>query len=304
MTKLDTFASSRDVPWHTMGTSVDGVMNAQQAIEAGGLDWNVYLDNAYRLVDGTPEQVSGRYWVTRDADNKILGHVAERYKPFQNREAFQFIDNLIDSGEANFDSVGSYRGGRVVFLTARLPQEILVGGEDPHDLYLLMRTSHDASHAVGVYLTPVRRYCTNVLTLAVHGARYRWTVRHTSTMNGKLAEARDTLQLSVKYAEEFASLGDKLMHIKVNDDKARKVFEQVIPQRPKTEETLDDMMKVLETSTTNGYRGTAWGAINALTEYYEHYREHTQREAQFINTTEGIIHRYRNAATQRLLALQ
>lgn len=304
--EVESMFSAREVPWHfnwTKGSTqiTSDVQTAEQAIVAAGLDWEVELRDVYTDSANGPMLIPDVHAVTRDKDEKVLGIVRSRYSPFQNREAFGFTDHMVDSGDAKYETAGSLKGGRVVFLTMKVPNDILVGGEDRHEQYILLRTSHDGTKAISVYIVMIRVVCMNTLTLAVNGAQYKWSMPHVGDLQGKVQEARETLQMTFKYSEEFADLGEKLIHTKMSDDKFHRVLTTIIPQRPRTEQTIENIVEMYKTSKYNGFQGTAWGGLNAITEYYEHGRAGLEDEASLINTTDGFIHKYRNQAAQLLL---
>ena len=58
----------------------------------------------------------------------MLGIVGERYRIVQNREAFQFVDQLLGSS-LHFETAGSLGGGRRVWVLATLPEHVKVGGD-------------------------------------------------------------------------------------------------------------------------------------------------------------------------------
>lgn len=293
----------RGLPWHGLGNGVQGARTAKQAIVDAGLDWEVELRKVYAANDkGSKVLVPGHHAVVRTSDETVFGMVKSRYTPFQNREAFEFADNLVDSDEAKYDTAGALRGGRVVFLSMEVPDSIMVGGEDAHNMYILLRTSHDGTTAIGVYVTMIRAVCMNTVTLATKTAQYRWAMPHVSTLQGKLQEARDTLELSFSYADEFSKMAEELMRTKVTDDRAVDILTEVLPHRPKTDEKIDEIMQCLRTSERNGYHGTGWGLINALTEYHQHWREGIQPEATFFNVMDGEIRKWRNTAAEMILA--
>ena len=302
--EVETMFSAREVPWHGLGTVTDDVLTAKEAIVAGGLDWDVELRKMYV---GTPRDtkvlVPGANAVVRTSDDSVLGLVKSRYVLFQNREAFSFADSLVDSGEAKYETAGSLRKGAVVFLTMKVPDQIMIAGEDAHDLYIVLRTSHDGSKAISVMVTPIRVVCMNTMTLAAGAARQKWSMPHVSTLDGKLQEARETIKMTFSYVDEFVRMGDQLVATKITDDQLYAVLNDSLPKRPKTEERIDFMMDLYRTSETNGFTGTGWGGLNAVTEYDDHYRETSSQEAVFSNIMDGEIARVRNNVARRLLAV-
>lgn len=297
----------RTTPWDGLGTKFQTpVKTAREAIIDGGLDWTVEPRSIFVSLPGGDkrQKISGRKAIVRSSDNAVLGLVSDLYQTFQNVEAFEFADSIVDSGEAKYESTFQMRHGKVIGLTMRVPDHIMVGGEDAHDLYIVLRTSHDGSKAISVYVTPIRVRCMNQMAIATSRAKHRWSMQHTTRLQGKLQEARETLKLSFKYSEEFAKIGEELMGVKVTDDQFHDIIEDLLPDRPRTEEVIDSIMGLYRESPTNGYTGTAWGGMNAITEYFDHGRKTRSQEAEFNAIMDGGIAILRTKAANRLLELR
>lgn len=297
--------TKRQLPWEQLGVEIPDVATAAEAMKIAELDWTVSKRQlGYRSAAGSHYiKIPDRYAIVRDSDDQWLGTVGSHYVEFQNRDAFTFFDNLVDSGEAKYINAGQQRKGAVIFLVAKLPEGVAIGGEDPHDLYLLLRTSHDGSKAISVYVTPIRVMCTNVLSLATYGVnvKQKWSVQHVSTIQGRLQEARDTLKLTFKYSDEFKKLGDKLLKTKITEDKVELLLDQVIPNRPRKPKIVDQIKSIYNESPTVGYQGTAWGALNAISEYFDHHRSTRSPEAIFTSVIDGQGAIIRNRAAALLL---
>jgi phage/plasmid-like protein (TIGR03299 family) len=315
--EVESLFSARQVPWHSLGTVLTDVATAKEAIAAGGLDWTVKLAPLYAQVTTTTADddvnakgvsvdyslVEDRHAVVRSSDGKSLGVVGSHYVPFQNVDAFQFMDNLVDSGDAKYETAGSLRGGKIVFLTCHVPKDILIGGEDRHKLYLLLRTSHDGTKAISVYVTVIRVVCMNTLTLATHvrNVKHKWSVTHVSTVHGRIAEARDSLSMTFKYTSEFEKMGNRLLKVKITDAEFDQLLDRVLPNRPKTQEVKAAITTVYRESPTVRYPGTGWGALNSIGEYFDWHRRSGSHEAKLINTIDGVGAKTRNAAAALLL---
>jgi phage/plasmid-like protein (TIGR03299 family) len=297
---VETMFSAREVPWHGLGTVTDNVLTAKEAIVAAGLDWTVEKEQCMR--NGKP--VPNKFWNVRSSDDVAWGPVSAEFKNLQNVEAFEFADNIVDDSGAKYETAGALRGGRVVFMTMKLGKSILVAGEDKHDFYLVLRMGHDGAMAITVEVTPIRIVCTNTMKLAMRQAIQRWSIRHTTSMEGKLAAARESLKLSWNYADEFAALGDNLVDVKVTDDDLVKLLQDVMPNRPTTDERIAAVLDNFKNSPNiQNFTGTAWGALNAFTEFTDHGRETRSQEAIFHNIMNGEIATQRDKLTQGLLAL-
>lgn len=270
------YSTQRGVPWHKLGTAVDGLQTAADALVKGGLDWTVD-QVGIQTVDGTliPGKVANR----RTSDGSILGVVGNGYTVIQNADAFAFADSIVDDGGAKYETAGSLRGGQVVFLSMELPRHIKVDGDDsPIDTFLMLTNTHNGFAAMQAVITPVRVVCANTLAQALHGARDRFTLRHTKNAMDRIGAAREALRLSFAYLDTFETIANELVRKDVTEKDARRILAKVFPvpvdatdeQREhsafakalanwKRSETIDDAIRM-----------TGWGLYNAVAEYVDH----------------------------------
>lgn len=299
---VETMFSAREVPWHGLGTVTEDALTAKDALVAAGLDWDVELADAQAVIHGATVTVPNSRVTYRSTDGQILGaHVGSTYQVVQNRDAFAFLDTLTGQ-DLKFETAGSLRNGKVVFMTTYIPENILIGGEDAVRMYLFLRNSHDGSTKLGCYPTPIRVVCENTSNMAVAGAKNYWEMRHNNTLQGRIQEARDTMQLTFAYTEKFKALGEKLIATKITEADFKNVLESVIPVRPKSDETIADIIAVYNDSQTNGYKGTGWGAVNAVTEYFDHVKAIRSEEARLLSLLGGQAFAVVNKVTELISA--
>ena len=109
-----------------------------EALDKSGLGWAVAT--APVLVERQPawtlagrerpaqlERAQGYKATLRSDTGALLGIVGADYELLDNREAFRFLDELIGS-RLHFETAGSLWGGRRVWVLARLPEWVEVGG--------------------------------------------------------------------------------------------------------------------------------------------------------------------------------
>lgn len=291
------------LPWQGIGTDVSATTSIEEALHEAHLDWTVSKEPSYRLrKDGTYVQAPGQFFMVRTTDEMVLGNVKAPYVPFQNVEAFQFANLLLKDGAKPVTAM-PLRDGRVIALTFQMPKDMLVGGEDRHNLFVVISSSHDGSRAINAMVTPIRVRCMNTLILAGHQATHSWSLHHTGTLQGRIQEATETLQLSYKYGDDFMAQAEKLLGTTISDRKFGTILDEVVPATAKVDETLETIKSLYKSSTHNGYNGTAWGALNAVTEFYDHHRNTRSQEALFYQVTRGKVASIRQDLTNRLLAL-
>ena len=270
------FTVARNTPWHGMGESVATAPTSEEAIKLAGLDWDVLQQPSFITIDNQPVK-TGDIINYRSSDKSILGTVKERYRVVQNREAFEFTDAIIGSGDAQYETAGSLYGGKVVWMLAKLPSDTVLG--DKMDRYLLFSNSHDGSRAVTVTPTTIRVWCSNTLNMALKKAKRKWTFVHKGDMESKLDEARKSLILADNYNNEFKKNAEVLAMKKIAPEQARKIIDGMfpLPEEDMGKTKLDHMITLRENfikcynaDDIVDYKGTAWGMINAFSDMIYH----------------------------------
>lgn len=282
------FVSARESAWHRLGTVTDGAMTAEEAMRLAALDnWNVRLlplTATELTADGaTPVEVPQHFATARTHPKagitETLGVVGSDYHPVQNEEHAEFLNLLADESGAHFETAGSLKNGRQVFLTMKMPQSLTIGGHDEVDLYIAAFNSHDGSAAFRIVVTPVRVVCANTQRAAIQGARSSFVVRHTAGAKGRIAQARSALGLTFRYAEEFERAAQRMIEAEMTLSELRSVVDELWPvresdsARAKTNQrqrwgAVSNLFEHAETQA--GIRGTRWAGYNALTEYANH----------------------------------
>lgn len=279
--------SVRQVPWHKLGVIVENAPTAQEAIKLAGLDWRV---NSHPISFGTADgfniqhtDIKGYKALVRGDNQKVMSVMTESYHPLQNEDAFKFFNPFIDSGLASFETAGSLKEGKVVWILANLNKApIDVGGGDLVNKYLLLSNSHDGSMAVRVGFTPVRVVCRNTLAGSISNSDSKLIrVRHSSNVAQKVEDLRQIVNAIDAKFEATADQYKKLANTSINKSDLEKYVEIVFETRPngnEREQSRDKKMKEIITRLfENGAgqhlksaRGTYWGAYNAVTEYLSH----------------------------------
>ena len=163
------FSANRIKPWHGIGIVIDNPLTSEDAIVAGGLDWNVVQEPIFKE-NGV--RVPGYFANVRDSDGAILGVVTNKYSIVQNKDAFAFTDSLVEEG-LTYETAGVLRGGKQIWLLAKMPETMIL--DDKLEPYVCFTNTHDGTGAVRVCMTPTRVCCANTLNLALSTAKRSWS---------------------------------------------------------------------------------------------------------------------------------
>jgi phage/plasmid-like protein (TIGR03299 family) len=274
------FYGSRNPAWHNLGTVLDGQLTSAEALVQAGLDWLVDLESL-QSTDGivVPDAfVTCRLDLACDDKRRFLGVVGTRYNPIQNSEAFRLADALIGEGGARFETAGSLKNGRIVWMLAELPESQKIV-DDTLKSYLLLRTSHDGTASLECLLTSIRVVCHNTLTAALRATKNRVKVRHTASAKVNIDEARRILGLAKDHFEEHANRLNQLAAVKVDDRFAKAFSAALYPDaenrnNTRAQNARRDILGLFHGGQAGANQeatnGTAYGLLNAMTEYLDH----------------------------------
>jgi phage/plasmid-like protein (TIGR03299 family) len=285
------FVSAREHAWHRLGVVLPGTFDAAQAMEHAKLGgWNVRKEalQTVAVIDDhgvspslpVPDQFATVRTNPVTGGTDVLGVVGAGYLPIQNEAHAALLDSVVDESGAHFETAGSLRGGRSVFLSMKLPNTMQVGGIDPVDLYLIALNSHDGTSAFRLMVAPVRVVCANTQALAVRRAQSTFSIRHTSGAHGHIAQAREALGLTFKFAEAFQAEADRMIAQSITDDQFMGIVGKLwdapastsARSRTISENRTGTLRQLFRASDTNeAIRGTRWAAYQAVTEYTDHF---------------------------------
>ena len=269
-----TFALAERAPqWYNMGERVPEGSTTQDMLDIAHLsNWGVKLDE---LVTSGRSHVE-RFEVNRtnpfDGLKDTLGIVGSRYRVFQNEELFAFGDNLLHGGE--WEAAGAIKNGTVVFGAMKLNGDLYLGHDDAVERHLLLYTSHDGSSNISASIVALRMRCTNSLNLALRSAKQTFKVRHSSSMEGRVAEAREVLGLANVYFDEFSAEMNKLIDAQITLDEAVDIVKRVYPEPEadkkgaltRWDNKIDDIVGIYNSESCENVYGTRYGIMNAMTE--------------------------------------
>jgi len=270
-------------PWWDQGYQVeDHFQTSREILTNALLDWEVEQNPVYfswvdenHLVHQVqiPDQVANVR-----ADNKnFLGIVSKRYKVVNNWEAFDFVDCLHQDGIMKYESAGSLKGGKVVWMLAKMPQEFEVVAGDKLEQYILFTTAHDGTRAVRVLPTSVRVVCWNTLSLATANESKGLSIRHKGNIKDKLDDARKVIMNVQQKFDGFHQTARKMTEVSFDMDRMKILVELLIPKENGKNDTRRvkarrSILNAFKSHRQNlpGMRDTAWAAFNAVTEHVDH----------------------------------
>lgn len=228
----------------------------------------------------TPDQfrtVDDKHVLFRSDTGAPLGVVSDAYKVVQPMEVLEFFRDWAAQGGLTIESAGVLFGGKRYFATAKLADAVSIdGGRDTVVPYALLSTSADGSLATECRWTTVRTVCNNTLTMARKGAA-AFKVSHRSVF-----VADDARAVVESAHEEFGAfmtaaryLATTKMTVKDAEDMTLQLLMRTNEEVTRASAGFNRIMGLFngegKGSNFETAHDTAWGWLNAVTEYADHH---------------------------------
>ena len=217
--------------WHGLGQLIPGgISDVEDVIRLGHLDVPVVsVPVPDFTVPGLPGKfpAPGEFILANGDTGEFWGTVGKVHKNVDVRTSFAFMQNLVDDGSVTWESAGLMGAGRRVFISCKLPGHITIdagGVNDTTELFLVVQDARDGSTSYKAMVTPWRPVCQNTNRFALRDAASTVKLRHTTGLPGRMEQARATLGMTVKYADEFAAEGSALVRARTSTAQAEELL--------------------------------------------------------------------------------
>jgi phage/plasmid-like protein (TIGR03299 family) len=294
----DTMVTTRTAPWFKLGRIVE-TLSADEALTLGGLDFTVSARDLAFSPEGAHDgsswtEAPHRKMIVRDDSGEPFDVVSADYPVMQYAESFRLVEDL----EPTFVAAGVLKSGRQGFMVCTVPGlkelNVLENG-DPHEMYVVVRTSHDRTRKIEICVMPLRLKCMNQLGLASFSkdAPQKWTIAHTPNMGEKLAQAKKSLANTAAYALELQRMAQRLEAIELTHEAATPVLQRVLKDTPTRDDKVTSILSLWGDEDTNGHPETGWGLVNAVSEYFDWQRAGGTPESRFTAVLDGFGQTYK-----------
>lgn len=276
---VDDMVYKGDVPWHGIGTPIQPNTTAHEALILCKMDWIVNKSSLFvpALSDaGGFVDVPGFVALQRSDNGNILGVTTDRYVPLQNTDLANVVEGFLNTGNAQIESAGSLKSGKIVWYLLDLDSAQEVTSEDGVKLYAVLSNGHDGKRAVRVGYTPIRIVCSNTLAMSESSHLTR-TIRvtHRGDVVGGMKAIVDSMDLANQTFKATVEQYRKLTATNINQNDVRKYVEKVLGLDAEQSTRAKNIISLVEYKALHGigneqHAGTAWAAYNAITEYLSH----------------------------------
>ncbi|ARK40493.1 DUF932 domain-containing protein [Burkholderia pseudomallei] len=276
-------------PWHGLGNKLAPKQPLEVWARAAGMDWRIEEAEVRFVAAGNrslgsihafPEQK-----VLYRSDTKLpLSVVSARYQVVQPSEILEFYRDLTEVGGFQLETAGVLKEGRKLWALARTGQSATLKAKDQVNGYLLLATACDGTLATTAQFTSVRVVCNNTLQIALGDSTNAVKVPHRSQFDAQAVKRQ--LGIAISSWDAFMARTKALAERKVSDSTAETFLRRVLTYsttNPADREAVavnERAIKAVGQLYTGRGKGadlasasgTAWGLLNAVTEYVDHHR--------------------------------
>lgn len=311
--QIETMAFTGATPWHGLGNHLTEQQPIQIWLKEAGMDWTIEQSDVLFNADNRALHIRPY------ADSKVLFRsdslaplsvVSNRYKVVQPHEVLNFYKDLVSVGGFELETAGVLKGGRKLWALAKTGQEARIKGNDRIKAYLLLATSCDGTLCTTAQFTSVRVVCNNTLQMATRNSTGAVKVPHSTQFDPM--QVKEALGLGFSNWDTFIHDLKQLSQRSVSQEEADAYLRSVLNEPAFSEENAGSkaFQKVNSLYLGEGMgadytaaNGTAWGLVNAVTEYVDHHRRARNQDNRLDSAWFGVGAQLKQTALAQALTL-
>lgn len=289
------------VPWHALGTPMTEDQPLEVWAEQAGMTWTPEEAPAlyYDPVTEEVEAFEGRKIILRSDTRQALCMVGSGFQIVKPLDIIDTMGKVLELGGYRMETAGCLFGGKRFFATAKIDRSLTLAGRDYIEGYVLLATALDGTMATTGVVSTLRTVCNNTLTANLSSADQDRVpyIKIPHNIEFDQNYLLEQLGLIDGAWSRFTDEAEALASRKVTDADAMNWLINVLGDPNKS---MDDqpnqtaMKKVIQLFKGDGKgsdltsaAGTAWGLVNALTEFADHHRQTKTADARFDSAQFG-----------------
>jgi len=295
-------AEGTDAAWHKLGQVILPTDDRATKLRKAGLLYTVekapmyYRPACDKPADGQPapkaRQYSDRVAQYRSDTGADLGIVSPTFQTVQPAEALDFFEVWAKEGGATIETLFALHGGRVYGGLAAIGKAVAIEG-DVLKPYVYWSTACDGTRNTKIKNTAIRVVCANTDAMT-RGDKAQYSLSHRSKYDPKAA--REHVEKALEQFGAYCQMVRSLARVKVDSVKAAGLTEVLVgpAKTPKGREStaFASIMALFQGSAKGSdlvtAKGTAWGYLNAVTDYVDHHARATSSDNRFDSAQDGI----------------
>ncbi|MGH8643220.1 MAG: DUF932 domain-containing protein [Gammaproteobacteria bacterium] len=314
--EINSMAYTGAKPWHGLGFQLPANASVDVWVHSAGMQWKICEAPLEFLADTGPSAPYVTYEGTkvlyRSDTLAPLSVVSSGYHLVQPSQVLEFFRDLVQTQGYELETAGCLKGGRRFWALARMQEVIELPGRDSVEGYLLLATSCDGTLATSVIPTSIRVVCANTLHATLHGAEGGVRIAHSRVFDADQVKAR--LNVARGQWRDYVQLMELMARKKVTATEAVRFFELALggveanqgePVMFKRKRALAAVQKLYagagKGAQLEAANGTAWGLVNAVTEFVDYGRKTRSEDGRLSSAWFGAGARIKQQALEQCI---
>ncbi|WP_041939203.1 MULTISPECIES: DUF932 domain-containing protein [Frankia] len=305
----------REPAWHGLGNVLtERPKTWDEARQAGGFAWDPILVPSFGYrgvhvptgktvwepgpdVDGEITRSPDYLRCIRSDTGLELSHPRDTWTLIDHAEMGEIVEAFLGMENVQYETGGVLEKGRAVWALIKLDEPIALPGDNSLTLpYFLLRNRHDGNGSCSVSHTPVRVVCANTWKVSEMTDEANGTVfsfRHNEKWRDRLEEAKQAIKGVRKQFTLYQEIAERLLDMTVTEKQQQMFVNDFIPtptgatsdrQMRNIERTRAEVRNILASPTTAPVAHTAYGLVQAASEWDEHVRRSNTPESRFARS--------------------
>ncbi len=307
------YRGDHGLPWHGLGQEVpaEDLHNTDAWLKHAHMEWRANRSRV-RYGEGPQQRIYEGAHVLFRSDNKHpLGIVSPSYKTVQPKDLVDTFRGVLREGGLELSSVGVLFQGARFFCTAKIGEASPVSQRDRIGAYILGVSSLDGSLKTSFRRSSTRVVCNNTLRMAFAEGPAELTISHRSHYDP--AAVRAFMGLNTAAWDSFRHTITRLANKAIDTEATEVVLQGLFGGEKKDADKVREsagfktVLRLFQGdgkgAKMDGVFGTAWGLLNAVTEYADHHVRAQSDENRFAASQFGAGAQLKAAALDALVAL-
>ncbi len=314
ITKKFEMAYVGEKPWHGLGQQLTEGASIDEWKHQAGMAWEIKSTPVLYADDQGVVSFPGRQALYRGDTRQPLAVVSDTYQVVQPGEILEFFRDLVAVDGMSLHTAGTLFGGRRFWALASMDLAASIGAsKDQVKGYVLLISSCDGSLTTIGKFTAIRVVCNNTATMALsQDQETEIRVPHSTRFRPELVKER--LAAGHTQFRQFVDAAQQLSRVKTSEQLASEFIAKLLHDT-KTIYT-EDATKTRQHQTIMqlyqgagkgaqlpGVKGTAWGLVNAVTEFVDHHARVKTPDARLESAWTGRGDKLKTEALHRALEL-
>jgi phage/plasmid-like protein (TIGR03299 family) len=275
---VETMAYRNATPWHGLGNRLSEGQPLEVWLREAGMEWRILGAPVQYQAGSELHDFNDQKVLFRSDSLQPLSVVSKRYQVVQPHEVLEFYRDLVEVGGFELETAGVLKGGRKLWALAKTGQEAVLRGGDRMKAYLLLATACDGTLATTAQFTAVRVVCNNTLQMAVGDSSGAVKVPHSTKFDPELVKRELGVGVSAwdRFIHGMKALSERRVTAGEAEAFAKQTFALPAYSDTATEAASDAVLSLFHGkaigAALESANDTAFGLLNAVTEYIDHTR--------------------------------